>query len=126
MIVVVTEAHVRGWRSLPRFLWHSVGSMRQALADPACLGARIRLRGPLVWCTVTGWPDEASLQSYVRSGAHRVAMRATRQVTTATRFARLAWSEPLAALRWRQARAALDGQATIPGPAPSRGQPANR
>ena len=93
MMLVVTEARVRSWWVLPRFVWHSVSAVRQAETLPGCLGTRVFLGGPLLWYTATVWREEADMRDFVRSGAHRRAMRETRRLTATTRFGRAAWAD---------------------------------
>lgn len=112
-MVVVTQARVRAWFVLPRFVFHAVSSMAAARAAPGNTGARMFLRGPFTWCTVTGWTDPQAMQAYVRAGAHRDAMRLTRALTRSTRFARLD-GLTFGEVDIRQARAALDRAS--PGP----------
>lgn len=109
MIVVVTEAHVRSWRVYLRFVRRSVASMAQARGAPGNLGARVHLRGFWVWCTVSGWRDEAALSAYVRSGPHLEAMRETGALLSGSVFARRTHEGPLSTFSWPMARAALDG-----------------
>lgn len=87
--VVITEARVRSWAQLVPFAGHATRSFVQAQATEGCLGQSMFLRGPLRWCTITAWQSDAAMRAYVRSGAHLEAMRATKDLVAATRFARL-------------------------------------
>jgi hypothetical protein len=109
-MVVVTEAKVKSVLHLPGFLVHAVRSMVQAQSAPGNLGARVFLRGPLRWCTVTAWQDEAAMVRYVRSGAHLAAMKRSKRLVAWSVFARcsgLSFADVDTAL----ARRALDDQA---------------
>lgn len=64
----------RPWYALA-FWGHAVASMGQAQAAEGCLSAQARtING--VQHTLSVWRDRAAMLAYVRSGAHRAAMRA--------------------------------------------------
>ena len=64
----------RPWHALA-FWRHALASMAQAQAAPGCLSADARtIKG--VQHTLSVWRDRAAMLAYVRSGAHREAMRA--------------------------------------------------
>jgi hypothetical protein len=75
---------------------------------PGNTGVRIIARTPLTGYTMTAWDDEDAMAAFVRGPAHREAMRATRHVTTATRFDRITIDGPLSETRWRDAYQRLD------------------
>lgn len=107
MLVSITEARVRSLGVLPAFVKQSGRIVAQARSAPGNHGARVFLRGPLTWCTVTVWADEAAMVAFVRSGAHLAAMKRTRELVSATRFAR-AEAESLGSVTRADAVAALD------------------
>jgi hypothetical protein len=57
---------------------------------------------------MTAWHDEAAMSAFVRSPTHREAMRATRRLTTDTRFDRITIDGPLSDLTWCDAYQRLD------------------
>jgi hypothetical protein len=74
MILSLTRLRLASIRNLPGFLKISGASIEQATKDPNCLLGATYLGPGLTFWTATLWTDEAAMQSYVRSGAHREAM----------------------------------------------------
>ena len=70
-------------------------------------GLRFEIFGKRAW-TMTAWKDEASLAAFVRSPAHREAVRRSGETAQNIRFASL--ELPLSALppSWREARRFLE------------------
>jgi heme-degrading monooxygenase HmoA len=75
-------------------------------------GVRFEIFGSKAW-TMTAWKDEASLAAFVRSPAHREAVRRSGETAQNIRFASV--EVPLAALpmSWAEAEQRLD--AATPG-----------
>jgi hypothetical protein len=70
----VTRLRLRSVRFLPHFVWHAVGSQRQAVKAPGNLRVLVRRSRGLVFWTATLWQDRESMAAYRGSGAHRTAM----------------------------------------------------
>ena len=106
-LVALTYTRVRAVSAVPAFLRLSIESVRTALETPGNKGVRIKARTPLSWYTMTAWEDEGAMVELVRSDAHRKAIRATRRLTTATRFERTTIEGPLSTQSWRDVYARL-------------------
>jgi quinol monooxygenase YgiN len=78
----ITGLRVRpGFGKQLRFRYHAVRSFMQARKAPGVLHvAACRING--VEHTVTAWRDREAMLAYVRSGAHREAMRAFHRIAT--------------------------------------------
>jgi heme-degrading monooxygenase HmoA len=61
-----------------RFWWHTLRSLAQARRSPGIIEVSARKIGG-TYHTMTVWTDEASMVAFVRSGAHRRAMRNFRE-----------------------------------------------
>ena len=110
-LAALTYTRARGLRTLPAFLRLSLASIRAAQRAPGNRGVRFRARSPLDWYTVTVWEDEEAMVAFVRGEAHMEAMRATRHLTQATRFARVTLDGARDELPWREVVARLHGAA---------------
>jgi hypothetical protein len=73
-LISVTRLRVRSIRFLPMFLWYSFKSNQQAKHAPGNLASTVRAQENNVFWTMTVWEDEASMRSFMRSGAHREVM----------------------------------------------------
>lgn len=72
--VSITGFRPKGVLSLPLFWWRTLSSFAQARRARG----NLQVAGRLVdgtYHTLTVWTDEASMRSFVSSGAHRRAMR---------------------------------------------------
>jgi hypothetical protein len=74
VILSLTRLRLGRWRDLPKFLEMSRLCVEQAAADASCCGGASYAGPGLCFWTATLWRDEASLRSYLGSGAHREAM----------------------------------------------------
>ena len=85
--ISITRLRLRSFRFLPLFMLHTSRSLRQVKAAPRIRGGskqaerRSRFRGGSIladrsctFWTMTAWDDQASMQGYTASGAHRTAM----------------------------------------------------
>jgi hypothetical protein len=72
--ISITRLRLRSVRFLPKFLWLSWQSTRQAKKAEG--NRRLKLEGGkgLVFWTLTAWDNEALMRAYMSSGAHRHAM----------------------------------------------------
>ena len=73
---------------------HAIPSNRQAKAAPACRGLRLAADLRLVFWTMTGWDDLASMKAYRSSGAHKAAMRTLAEWCDEGSYVRWESSEP--------------------------------
>src|SRR5277367_649124 len=73
-LISVTRLRVRSWTYLPGFLWDTFQSVRQVQRSPGFLGGRLLVNSGYVFWTMTAWKDEAAMNAYRTSGAHRGAM----------------------------------------------------
>jgi quinol monooxygenase YgiN len=72
--ISVTRLRVRSVFYLPKFIWYTLKSQRQAgRAEGFLRGRLMRDKGNAFW-TVTAWRDEAAMRAYRGSGAHMLAM----------------------------------------------------
>ena len=74
----------RPWHAV-RFFWHAMRSLRQARRAAGNLRAETRtING--VHHTLSVWESEAAMRDFLRSGAHRQAVRAFRSIATGKTF----------------------------------------
>lgn len=73
-LISITRLRLRSVRFLPMFLLYSFRSNQQAKHASGNLASTVRAQGNNVFWTMTVWKDEASMRSFMRSGAHRKAM----------------------------------------------------
>ena len=106
-LVIATLAKVRAPHLLPSFLSLSQRCVHDALVTDGNLGAQIRARGPLTWCTLTGWADTESAGRFVGGAAHIDAMRLAERLLRGTAFARFNTDGPIDRTLWPQAFEAL-------------------
>lgn len=91
--VSITGLRLRASWHAPRFWWHAVRSMKQARLAPGNISAETRtING--VHHTVSVWRDRKSMLDYLRSGAHREAMRIFPGIATGKTFGFLADQAP--------------------------------
>ena len=112
LVVVSATEHRPGMRS--EFFKDTKAVLATMDAQPGLLGYGVRFEifGNKAW-TMTAWKDEASLTAFVRSPAHREAVRRSGETAQNTRFASV--EMPLGALpmSWAEAKQRLD--AATPG-----------
>ena len=90
-LVSVTRLRVRSPRYLPEFLWDTFHSVRQVQRSAGFLGGRLLVNSGYVFWTMTVWQDEAAMNAYRTSGAHRRAMPQL-----------LNWCDEAALVHWTQ------------------------
>src|SRR5271168_5422226 len=90
-LISVTRLRVRSWTYLPGFLWDTFQSVRQVQRSPGFLGGRLLVNSGRVFWTMTAWQDEAAMNAYRTSGAHRRAMPKL-----------LNWCDEAAVVHWTQ------------------------
>jgi len=74
MLVSATRLRVRSAVLLPRLMWHSIKSMRQAPRAPGFVGGRTLISPWNVFWTITAWENEDAMQAFRTTAAHRAAM----------------------------------------------------
>ena len=95
-LISVTRLRVRSFRYLPGFLWDTFQSVRQVQRSPGFLGGRLLVNSGYVFWTMTAWQDEAAMNAYRTSGAHRQAMPKL-----------LNWCDEAAVAHWTQESAEI-------------------
>jgi heme-degrading monooxygenase HmoA len=119
-IVSVTRLRLRSIRFLPAFLYRALRAAIQVRRADGCLAFTAGRRGEAFW-TITVWRNEAALQAFVLSGAHRIAMRYLVKWCDESSTARFEWGSALAP-DWTEAvrRMASVGRVTpIPHASPA-------
>lgn len=100
-------AKVRSPQVLPSFLNLSQRCVQDALATEGNLGALVRARGPLTWCSLTGWADAESAERFVHGTVHAGASPAAGRVLRGMFFARFVTVDPVDRALWPVAFEAL-------------------
>jgi hypothetical protein len=72
--ISVTRLRVRSLRYLPQFIWRTMQSVRQTERASGFLGGRLLREARNAFWTMTAWEDEAAMNAFRGSGAHRGAM----------------------------------------------------
>ena len=109
MIVVATRLQLRGWRHLRRFFRLNGGIKAQLREVPGVVRYRrradfLRLR----FYTQSVWRDSASIDDFVRAGAHLESMVVFDEITDRDASAFLRWEAPTPEFpTWREARKRL-------------------
>lgn len=73
-LISVTRLRVRSFIYLPQFFWNTFKSIRQVERSSGFIGGRLLVNATNVFWTITAWKDEAAMNAYRTSGAHRRAM----------------------------------------------------
>ena len=90
--VSITRLRLRSWWYVPGFVWHALRSRRQAAAAPGNLATAVLNEARRTFWTRTVWRDEAAMLAFMRSGAHRQAMRHLPE-----------WCDEASVAHWQQA-----------------------
>jgi Domain of unknown function (DUF3291) len=72
--ISITRLRVRSLFYLPAFLWRTTGSLRQSQRSRGFLGGRVTREARNTFWTVTAWDDDAAMNAFRTSGAHREVM----------------------------------------------------
>ena len=104
MVIVATELHVRNfWRFFP-FIRHAIKSNKQARQAPGCMHVWVGNGGWRIGYTLTAWQDQDAMLQYRNTGAHKEAMKKTKQL--ASRIRSMIW-EADAVPDWKAAKGRL-------------------
>jgi hypothetical protein len=95
-LISVTRLRVRSFLYLPEFLWDTFQSLRQVQRSSGFLGGRLLVNSGFVFWTMSAWQDEAAMNAYRTSGAHRKAMPKL-----------LNWCDEAAVVHWVQESAEI-------------------
>lgn len=95
-LISITRLRLRSIRFLPAFLWYAIRSNNQAKSAPGNLASITRAQGNSVFWTMTVWDSEASMRSFMRSGAHGEAMPKLQN-----------WCDEAAVVHWQTENATL-------------------
>ncbi len=105
MLIVATELHVRNfWRFFP-FIRHAIKSNKQARQAPGCMHVWVGNGGWRIGYTLTAWQDQDAMLQYRNTGAHKEAMKKTKQL--ASRIRSMIW-EADAVPDWKEAKRKLE------------------
>ena len=74
-LIAITRAHVRTWKFIPAFIWHSMLSAFQARSADGCLAVSTLAETYDTYWSRTIWKSEQDMRAYVKSGAHREASK---------------------------------------------------
>jgi heme-degrading monooxygenase HmoA len=105
VLVALTHAVLYPDDDLRASFWHHVEQIEVTLpSQPGFLGysKRAELFGDQAW-TMTVWQDAASLRAFVRSPAHRKAMRSGYDALRSARFAQIEIARQAIPLSWKDA-----------------------
>ncbi len=75
MLVSVTELHIKDFFSLIKFIPHAIRSNIQVAKAEGILVSKVSSKGLLIQQTLTCWKDQNAMLNYMRSGAHKDAMK---------------------------------------------------
>lgn len=79
-MIVATELHVKNcWRLFP-FVRHASRSTRQARKAAGCLHVWVGNVGWRIVYTLIAWQDRVAMLQYRKSGAHKEAIKKTKQL----------------------------------------------
>ena len=96
LFVSITRLRIRSWRFLPPFFIYAFRTSKQASSASGNHSVAILREGFFTFWTRTTWTAEASMKSYMISGAHGIAMRKL-----------LNWCDEAAVVNWTQDSADL-------------------
>jgi heme-degrading monooxygenase HmoA len=96
VFISVTRLRVQAIRYLPSFVWRTLQSVRQTERAFGFLGGKLLRETRNAFWTVTAWEDEAVMNAFRTSGAHRRAMPKLLQ-----------WCDEAAVVHWTQETAEL-------------------
>lgn len=82
MILVATELHVRNFLKFWPFIYHASRSSKQAKRSEGCLHSFISGKGWRIGYTYTAWKDIETMHQFRNSGAHKIAMKQIRSVSS--------------------------------------------
>ncbi|MEO1016671.1 MAG: hypothetical protein AAFY56_03135 [Pseudomonadota bacterium] len=115
--VSITGLRLKSLWHIPRFQWHAIRSFQQAQNAPGILKAEAKTIDG-VHHTLTVWVSEDAMRTFLRSGAHRRAIRIFSVIATGKTFG-FATSTPPSwndAHRLWQERAQVVGKKPDPDP----------
>lgn len=107
LVVVSSTEHRPGMRG--EFFKDTKAVLATMENQPGLLGYAVRFEifGKRAW-TMTAWKDEASLTTFVRSPAHREAVRRSGETAQNIRFASVEMPFGALPMSWKEARRRLD------------------
>jgi len=95
-VISITRLRIRRWWYLPRFIWASLHSAKQAArADGNLHVALLNDRDRTFW-TATSWRDEAAMKAFMHAAPHGPVMRRL-----------LNWCDQASLVHWTQDAADL-------------------
>lgn len=72
--VSVTRLRIRSWRFMPRFVLHTMRTLRQVRGSAGFMGGALLPDRRRAFWTLTVWDDAAAMKRYMTGGAHLKAM----------------------------------------------------
>jgi len=108
MVVVALSATEHRPRMRREFFRDTRRVLAELPTQPGLVGYsfRFELLGPSAW-TMTAWDNDASLNAFVRSPAHREALRRSGETVQNLRFATIEMPVGSLPINWREARRLL-------------------
>jgi hypothetical protein len=100
VFVSITRLRIRSWRFMPRFMVHTLGTLRQCRGADGFMGGSLLPDRTRTFWTMTLWQDHAAMRAYIVSGSHLKAMPLL-----------LGWCDEASVVHWTQEEAAAPGWA---------------
>ena len=113
VVVMASRLQLSGRRSVPLFLYLSIGTFLHVLRSPGVAGAALKAE-PLKGCfwTLSSWTDRKSIAAYAASDSHRSTVERLRPRMASSRFltyemqGKPDWADAMARIRAEDAAAA--------------------
>ncbi|HYO19128.1 MAG TPA: hypothetical protein VES02_10755 [Dermatophilaceae bacterium] len=115
VVVMASRLQLSGRRSVPLFLYLSLGTFLQVLRAPGVAGAALKAE-PLKGCfwTLSSWQDKKSIAAYSASDPHRSTVERLRPRMASSRFliyevqGKPGWADAIQRIRTEDAAAAAE------------------
>lgn len=110
VVLSLTQAGLKPGAAARHLFWERTDSIHRGLeAQPGLIGYPLRrtLDGSMVW-TMTVWQDEVSLRAFLRSEAHRNAVKTAMEGVDSAVFARKTLPRSAIPIDWDAALAILE------------------
>jgi hypothetical protein len=109
MHISVTRLRVRSFAHLPSFLWHTFRSTRQVERARGFLGGRMLVNPNNVYWTLTAWENDAAMNEFRTTAAHRAAMPKLMDMCDEASVAH--WNQETSELpSWQESHRRMEGE----------------